>query len=78
MQEITIRLFDFDELSEPAQARAVDAIREKLDGPWWDSSDIDDLTAVMTSTLAEKLGTPGWDSRGVADFPGIPGVRVVG
>lgn len=78
MHEITIQLFDFDELSEPAQARAVDAIRELLAGPWWDSGDIDDLTAVMTSTLAEKLGTPGWDSHGVADFPGIPDVRVVG
>ncbi|MFC4859262.1 hypothetical protein [Actinophytocola glycyrrhizae] len=78
MQEITIQLFDFDELSEAAQERAVDAIREQLAGPWWDSGDIDDITAVMTSTLAEKLGTPGWDSYGVADFPGIPDVRVVG
>lgn len=78
MQEITIRLFDVDELSEKAQARAVEAVREKLDGPWWDTSDNDDLEAVMIATLAERLGTPGWDTYGVADFPGIRGVTVVG
>lgn len=78
MREITIKLYELDELSPDARARAIETLREKLGGDWWDSADDDDIRDVMVATLAEKLGTPGVHDFGVSDFPGIPFVTVDG
>lgn len=78
MREVTIKLYPFNELGEEAQARAVEVLREKLGGEWWDQGDNDDVRDAMIYTLAEKVKTPGWDTYGVADFPGIDGVTVDG
>lgn len=78
MQQITITVFDFDELSEPAQARAIEVLHEKLAGPWWDDADIDAVQDAIVHALAEKLGTLGASRPGPADLPGIRGVRVDG
>lgn len=78
MREITIRVYEFDELSDQAQERAVEVIREKLDGVWWDSADNEDVQDAIVYALAGKLGTPGRDAYGAADFPGVDGVSVDG
>ena len=75
---LTDRAYRFDELTDAAKERAVQSLRERLSGAWWDSADTDDVTATMVYTLAEKLGAPGWDTYGVSDFPGIDGVEVDG
>jgi hypothetical protein len=69
-------VYEYDELSEDAKARAVETIRERLNGIWWDSSDVDDVTGEMVYKLAEKLKSPGWDTYGEGDFPGITDVQV--
>ncbi len=76
MREITV--YSFDELSEDAKEKAVAGIREKLAGDWWDSSDIEDISAVIVAALAQKFSTPGWDQYGVDDYPGIPAVSLEG
>lgn len=43
MRDITKTVFTFDELSGAVQDKAVGTIREKFAGPWWDSSDTDDV-----------------------------------
>lgn len=78
MREVTTRVYRFAELTDAAKERAIESIREKLGGAWWDSGDNDDVRAVMVYTLAEKLRTPGWDTFGVGDFPGVDGVQVDG
>jgi hypothetical protein len=78
MRTITIDVYPFEELSEQAQQRAIEAVREKLSGDWWDFSDNDDVAAVMVAELARLLGTPGAADYGVYDFPGIPGVQLDG
>jgi hypothetical protein len=78
VQQITITVFDFDELSEPAQARAIEVLREKLAGPLWDDDDIDAVQDAIVHALAEKLGTVGASRHGPADFTGIRGVRLDG
>lgn len=71
-------MFDFDELSEPAQARAIEVLRENLAGPWWDGEDIDTVQDAIVHALAQKLGTVGASRHGPADFAGITGVRLDG
>lgn len=78
MREEITRVYKFDELTDAAKERAIEAIREKLGSDWWDSADNDGVEATMVSTLAENLRTPGWDTHGVGDFPGIDGVQVDG
>ncbi len=78
MRDVTTRVYRFDELTDTAKERAVDVIREKLGGDWWDSVDLDDVQDAMVYTLAEELRAPGWDTYGVGDFPGIDGVQVDG
>lgn len=77
MREVTTRVYTFDELAPAAQERAIEATREML-ARTWDGHDNEDISNVLTCTLAEKFGTPGWDTFGVADFPGIDGVRIDG
>jgi hypothetical protein len=75
-RQIIKTVFKFDELSEDAQDRAVGLIRERFAGPWWDSSDTDDIADAIHMAFAEALNTPGHDQYGEADFPGIPGVTL--
>lgn len=73
----TVTVCKFSELTEAAQTRAVELIRQRLsDG--WDGADSIDIRDVMIATLAEKIGTPGVMDYGVADFPGIDGVTIDG
>jgi hypothetical protein len=76
MRDITKTVYSFDELSGTAQDRAVELIREKFAGDWWDSSDIDDISNVIHCTFAEKIGTPQAAEYGVADFDGIQGITL--
>lgn len=81
MREITpdsFTVYSLDELQPDAREAAIDGIRELLGGDWWDSGDIDDITSVMTYTIANKFGTPGHGDFGVGDFPGIPDVKLNG
>lgn len=78
MREEITRVYKFDELTDAAKERAIESVREKLGGAWWDGGDNDDVQATMVYTLAENLRTPGWDTFGVADFPGVDGVTVDG
>lgn len=71
-------VYRFDELSEDAKAKALEKVREKLSGDWWDQSDNDDIAATMLHTLAAELRSPGWDTHGDDDFPGITGVTIEG
>jgi len=75
--EHTFFTYSFDELTEEAQATAIDAYREARDDAW-DSSDNESLAETMLYTFAEKLRAPGWDTYGSGDFPGIPGLTVEG
>jgi hypothetical protein len=76
MRNITRTVYSFDELSEPAQDKAVEQVREKFAGPWWDSGDIDDVAAEIHLALAEELGSPGAAESGAADFDGIDGITL--
>lgn len=67
MKEHTTITYGFDELSESAQERAIDAMREKLSGPWWGSEDNDSLGEAMLYAYGQALGTPMLDS-GDPDF----------
>jgi hypothetical protein len=69
-------VYTLDELEPDARERAIENVAEKLGGEWWESSDTDDISAVMRYTLANKLGTPGHGDWGVGDFPGIDGVEL--
>lgn len=69
-------VYGFDELSEQAQQRAVDVIRQKLSSDWWDDGDSQDVTDEMTYELAILLGNPDAPQHGAADFQGIKGVGV--
>jgi hypothetical protein len=74
MRTVTTDVYQFTELATAAQDTAIEQIREKLAGPWWDNYDTESITEVMVYTLAERFGSPGWDTYGCADFPGIPDV----
>lgn len=76
MRDITKTVYTFDELSETAQDRAVELVREKLAGGWWDSSDIDDIGNEIHLAFAEALQSPGHADYGPDDFPGIDGVTL--
>ncbi len=76
MRDVTKTVFTFDELDEAAQDRAVELIREKFAGDWWDSSDIDDIAAEIHLAFAEGLGSPGSSESGPADFDDIDGVTL--
>jgi hypothetical protein len=78
MRNISTTVYEFSELSETAQTRAVEVIREKLGGAWWDQADNDDVAACMVYELAGLLHSPGYDTKGAADFPGIEGVSLDG
>ena len=80
MREIVTHttVYKLDELSDDAQQKAIDGIRERLGGAWWDSSDNDDIRDTMQYALAENFGTPGRQQYGIADYPGIPGVSIDG
>jgi hypothetical protein len=78
MREETIRVYGFAELSEQAQARAIEVLCARLAGSWWDSGDNEDVRNAMVYELATKLGTPGHDQYGEGDYPGVPGVTVAG
>lgn len=71
-------VYKFAELSETAQTRAIEAIREKLDSDWWDQSDNEDVAACMVYELAGELHYPGHDTYGTITFPGIEGVTLDG
>lgn len=71
-------VYTFDELDEPTQEKAVANIAEKLGGDWWDEHDNNDIRDVMVWTLAEQFGAPGHLDYGVSDYPGIPGITIVG
>jgi hypothetical protein len=68
--------YKFEELSEEAQANALENVALKMTGDWWDSADTEDIEDLIVYTLAATFKTPGWDTYGVSDFPGIPNVTV--
>lgn len=72
MKQHTVTTYTFSELSPEAQERALEQIREKLAGPWWDSADTEAVGESILYGLAEALKSPGWDTHGEGDFPGIP------
>lgn len=74
----TVTVYTFDELSEEAQEKAIEGIREKKSGPWWDSADNDTIGEDILYTFADKIGTPGREKFGVGDFPGITNVELRG
>lgn len=78
MREITTKVYTFDELSEEAQAKAVEEVAGKLGGQWWDSHDDEQIAETLVYAFAEALGTPGRDAYGEGDFPGIPGMKLTG
>ncbi len=74
----SVTVYTLDELSDSAKTQAVENVREKLGGEWWDESDNDDIRDVMMWTLAEQLGTPGHLDYGIGDYPGIPNISIAG
>lgn len=74
----TWTVYKFNELDAPAQEKAVEQIREKLSGPWWDSSDNDDIRNTIVWKFAHEIGTPGCEKYGEVDYPGIPSVTLEG
>jgi hypothetical protein len=75
-RDITFKVYKYDELSDKAKERAVECVSEKLNGPWWDQHNIDDITNAITYGLADALKTPGREEYGEADYPGIKGIKV--
>lgn len=71
-------VYTFAELSEEAQQKAITEIREKLDGPWWDSADTEALGEAIIYSFAHTVGTPKVSNYGSGDFPGIPAVKMQG
>lgn len=78
MRTVTRDLYTYDELSADSKETAVKAVREKLDGPWWDSSDTEDVSNTITYEFATQLGSPRVEDFGVADFTGIDSVSLEG
>lgn len=76
VRDITTTVYTFDELSADAQSKAVEEVRQKLGGAWWDSSDSDDIEGVIVVTLGEQLGEPKAADYGPGDYPGIPHIKV--
>jgi hypothetical protein len=76
MREITnsFKVYQLDELEPSSRQRAIDTVRERLAGDWWDQDNIEDIGNTITYAFAERLAAPGWDTYGEADFPGIDGV----
>lgn len=74
----TVVVYQLEELDASAQEKAIDAIRERLGGDWWDEHDNADVGAAMLYSLAGTLQAPGWDTFGSGDFPGIAGVTMNG
>jgi hypothetical protein len=68
MRTITTHIYTYDELSDEAKAKAVNQLRDRLAGPWWDDHNTESITEAMIYTLAEKLRTPGWDTDGSDGF----------
>jgi hypothetical protein len=60
MREITTEVFGFDELTETAQERAVEAVRERL-AAGWDDVDIEAMRFAIATKLSEVLKSPGWE-----------------
>lgn len=54
-RDITTTVYQFDELSEAAQEKAVEEIRERLSGAWWDQDDIDSVSEAMMYKLTRSL-----------------------
>lgn len=73
-----VTVYKYGELSKAAQAKAVESAREKLSGPWWDSTDNEEISETIAYAFAQQLGTPGHATYGEADFPGIPGINLAG
>lgn len=78
MRQVNFPVYSYDELNDKAKIKAAEEIRDKLNGPWWDSSNVDEMKAEITYGLAEALKSPGWDTFGRGGFPGIDGVTVTG
>lgn len=79
MREITpaaFKVYTFEELSEAAQKKAVAEISEKLNGAWWDDSDLERLRETMRFAFARELQAPGSENFGPGDYPGIDGVEL--
>ncbi len=74
----TVTVYQLAELTTEAQARAVEAIAEKLASVWWDDHDNEAIGETIRYSLAGTFKTPGHDTYGCGDFPGIPNVTVVG
>lgn len=73
----SVTVYRLDELSDQAQERAVEKVREQL-YTGFAEHDRADIAVVIVCTLAEKLGTPGRGECGVYDFPSIDGVSLDG
>jgi len=76
MRDVTKTVYSFEELSETSQDKAVGNVREKLNGSWWDSVDIDDVAVEIHVAFATELGSPGSVESGAADFDGIDGITL--
>jgi hypothetical protein len=50
----------FDELSEGAQQKALDNVRERLSSSW-DSGDVEDVWETIRLSLAKRFGSPHWE-----------------
>src|SRR3954469_2995004 len=70
--------YTFAELTDSAQAKAVEAVAEKLGGDWFDESDNDTIREDIVWELGRTLKAPGWDIEGAGDFRGIAGVTLDG
>lgn len=71
-------VYTFAELSDAAKEKAIECIREKLGGDWWDSFDTEDIGKIILHTLAYEIGEPKAADHGCDDYPGIPDIKVTG
>jgi len=78
VREITTTVYTFDELSEDAQEKAVEEVRGKFAGAWWDSDDNDAVEGAILVSLGDQLGEPKAADYGSGDYPGIPHVTLTG
>ncbi|GAA3751196.1 hypothetical protein [Micromonospora maritima] len=70
-------VYTFEELTEEAQAKAVEKLRERR-ASYFDEHDRETIGQDIVYTLAEKFRSPGWDTFGAGDFPGIDRVQIDG
>lgn len=80
MRTVTVvtTLYTFGELTQQAQQKAVEDVRDKLNSDWWDEHSNQQLRETIVYCLADWLRSPGYDKYGEGDFPGIDGVELIG